>query len=538
MRTELLECSSDAAVATQHTNRCQTSSDTSLMMSGNSKDESILIDEEMLQEALAELCFEDEVQSNIWKEKLQFSEADTLSLVCKGIVKIGCLWEFTSLTKLELNNNCIKKIEGLNSLVNLTWLNLSFNGIEKIEGLDSLRKLEVLNLFTNRISVIENMDTLENLTLFSIADNLVEQLEQVIYLRKFKKLHTLNLYGNPICKEDNYKLLIAAYFPDLSYLDYRLLDNKTKQEASVRYLFETEQQADKAKKSEEAELQLHKDAFVEFLNGPSLFQTVIKDDPQVETLRCLPEVADLLHTFEQQMVTLCMQLFEAGLFEHKQRETEVKSFFRGQTQAVSDNQQRAVELVDSYDLQHEESMKELHQLSDSDEFEVKVKACSRGIDTLFDSLMALEMQLVVQLEDIIQIFDQNISDMTANFTETAKVLFAQCRDLENEYDEKVRGIAVETLKKVEDGTLDDDMPEDIAMMFEDKESVMEALTTCHNNRLSKINDRENQLIARISAWRVDLVKGIQDKEMHRNRARILEMFTYVDYLRDQLLDFQ
>ncbi|XP_034046980.1 dynein regulatory complex subunit 3 isoform X2 [Thalassophryne amazonica] len=464
MRTELLECSSDAAVATQHTNRCQTSSDTSLMMSGNSKDESILIDEEMLQEALAELCFEDEVQSNIWKEKLQFSEADTLSLVCKGIVKIGCLWEFTSLTKLELNNNCIKKIEGLNSLVNLTWLNLSFNGIEKIEGLDSLRKLEVLNLFTNRISVIENMDTLENLTLFSIADNLVEQLEQVIYLRKFKKLHTLNLYGNPICKEDNYKLLIAAYFPDLSYLDYRLLDNKTKQEASVRYLFETEQQADKAKKSEEAELQLHKDAFVEFLNGPSLFQTVIKDDPQ--------------------------------------------------------------------------SMKELHQLSDSDEFEVKVKACSRGIDTLFDSLMALEMQLVVQLEDIIQIFDQNISDMTANFTETAKVLFAQCRDLENEYDEKVRGIAVETLKKVEDGTLDDDMPEDIAMMFEDKESVMEALTTCHNNRLSKINDRENQLIARISAWRVDLVKGIQDKEMHRNRARILEMFTYVDYLRDQLLDFQ
>lgn len=39
-----------------------------------------------------------------------------------GILRIDHLWEFTSLAKLELNNNLIGKIEGLDRLVNLTWL--------------------------------------------------------------------------------------------------------------------------------------------------------------------------------------------------------------------------------------------------------------------------------------------------------------------------------------------------------------------------------------------------------------------------------
>lgn len=38
------------------------------------------------------------------------------------ILKIDNLWQFTSLTKLQLDNNIIEKIEGLNSLVNLVWL--------------------------------------------------------------------------------------------------------------------------------------------------------------------------------------------------------------------------------------------------------------------------------------------------------------------------------------------------------------------------------------------------------------------------------
>ena len=45
-----------------------------------------------------------------------------LSFYFTDILKIDNLWEFTKLTKLQLDNNIIEKIEGLESLVNLVWL--------------------------------------------------------------------------------------------------------------------------------------------------------------------------------------------------------------------------------------------------------------------------------------------------------------------------------------------------------------------------------------------------------------------------------
>ena len=53
------------------------------------------------------------------------------------------------LTKLQLDNNIIVKIQGLDGLVNLRWLDLSFNLIERIEGLDKNKKLEDLSLYSN-----------------------------------------------------------------------------------------------------------------------------------------------------------------------------------------------------------------------------------------------------------------------------------------------------------------------------------------------------------------------------------------------------
>lgn len=38
------------------------------------------------------------------------------------ILKIDHLWQFTSLTKLQLDNNIIEKIDGLEKLTNLVWL--------------------------------------------------------------------------------------------------------------------------------------------------------------------------------------------------------------------------------------------------------------------------------------------------------------------------------------------------------------------------------------------------------------------------------
>ena len=40
----------------------------------------------------------------------------------KDILKIDNLWSFVNLTKLQMDNNIIERIEGLEMLVNLEWL--------------------------------------------------------------------------------------------------------------------------------------------------------------------------------------------------------------------------------------------------------------------------------------------------------------------------------------------------------------------------------------------------------------------------------
>ncbi|KAL1277648.1 hypothetical protein QQF64_024321 [Cirrhinus molitorella] len=270
------------------------------------QDEPKVIDEEMLQQAIEEQGPQGQAGDIAKKEGIQYEEVLQLRLDYKNILKIYHLWHFTSLTKLQLDNNVIERIEGLENLTNLVWLDLSFNNIEVIEGLDSLVKLEDLSLFSNRISVIENLDMLQNLHILSLGNNAIAQLENVLYLRKFKNLRTLNLAGNPVCDEERYKIFVAAYLPELVYLDYRLQDEQTRESAITKYQYAIEEmqqnelqneQAMEAQKISNEELQLHKDAFVEFLNGPQLFDSMFADDPDAENLALLPGMEALLESY-------------------------------------------------------------------------------------------------------------------------------------------------------------------------------------------------------------------------------------------------
>ena len=44
--------------------------------------------------------------------------------LCEDILKIDNLWNLVNLTKLQMDNNIIERIEGLDMLVNLEWLGM------------------------------------------------------------------------------------------------------------------------------------------------------------------------------------------------------------------------------------------------------------------------------------------------------------------------------------------------------------------------------------------------------------------------------
>ena len=64
---------------------------------------------------------------------------------------------------------------------------------------------------------------------------------QVLYLRQFKSLRTLNLSGNPFSEEANYKDYVIAHLPDLVYLDFRLIDESAREAATERYKYSIEE---------------------------------------------------------------------------------------------------------------------------------------------------------------------------------------------------------------------------------------------------------------------------------------------------------
>ncbi|XP_066546295.1 dynein regulatory complex subunit 3 [Amia ocellicauda] len=506
-----------------------------------------VVDEEMLQRAVEEQGPQNRAGHIAKEEGIEFREVHQLRLDYKNILKIDHLWQFTNLTKLQLDNNIIEKIEGLDSLRNLVWLDLSFNNIEVIEGLESLEKLRDLSLYNNRISVIENMDNLQQLQVLSLGNNFLAQLDNAVYLRKFKRLRTLNLAGNPIHKDERYKIFIAAYLPELVYLDYRLLDDNTREVASVQYQYAIEelrqnealeQQGQEERHRQEEELQLHKAAYVEFLNGPSLFDSMYAEDTEAAKLAYLPGVAQLLESYSSQFVALCQQVFTLGLEQHERREDEVSAFFSCMGEAVSNNQERAALKVSTFEKERQEVFRELQKMTEPKLLVTRLAQCVEETVQLCDCLMTLELQLVDQLEDIVKDFERNISDMVSGFIETVQGIFAQCRDLENNHHEKLLEIAVATLEKVAKNELVEDLSDDIRMLLVDKDTVINAVSASHDTHLLKIDNREDELMTKINSWSTTLIEKVHSDEVERNRKRISEIHTYIDYLREQLDDLE
>lgn len=503
-----------------------------------------VIDEEMLMRAVEEQGPKEEAGKIAKTEGIDFGDVASLRLDFKNILKIDGLWEFVNLTRLQLDNNIIEKIEGIDMLVNLVWLDLSFNNIEVIEGLDSLKKLEDLTLYNNRISRIENMDTLVNLQVFSVGNNDLKELENITYLRRLKKLKTVNLSNNPFCEFENYKQYVAAFLPHLEFLDYRLLDDQTKAAAYERHMIQIEEMLDNEKKAQAredeaerqaTELELHKKAYVEHMNGPHLFESMYSEDAEGQKLKEMPGVDEILVVFSEKFTATCQQIFEYGLQEHKKREVEVAMFWECVEEAKAENKELGMKAVEEYMLEKKRMSTELGQVTDPKLMEQRVSEYNTRVTELWDKLMGLELQLVDQLEEVIQNFDRNMQDLVTNFIEQLQGFLSQARDTENVHNERMMEIAQVTLDKVAKNELDDEISEDLRMLFVDKDTIMNAVSTSHDAHLLKIDNKEDDIVTRINNWLKSMIEGIHDEqEIKRNRARVTEINHLIDHLREEI----
>ncbi|CAD5116352.1 DgyrCDS5252 [Dimorphilus gyrociliatus] len=502
-----------------------------------------VIDDEMLQRAVVEQGPKNEAGKLAREEGIDFADVTSLRLDFKNILKIGNLWSFKSLVKLQLDNNIIERIEGLDTLVNLVWLDLSFNNIEVIENLDNLTLLEDLTLYNNRIERVENMDNLTKLHVLSVGNNQLKDLENMKYLRKFDNLRTLNLTGNPIKNDAAYESYIAAHLPDLEYLDYRLVDQKTREAAKEKYdiaLQELEEgERNAARKKEEEikkteELELHKAAYVEHLNDSTLFDSLYAEDPEGMKLNKIPTVDEMISNYREEFNEICREIFEFGLKMHVERQAEVKMFWECVREAKETNKQLGINKIEEFMEYRKRVLPELLiEPGENHEEQEAHEEYQKTIDKLWDALMIYEMQLVDQLEDVIKEFERAMSDMVANFKENVSALFSRMRELENQHNEKLLEIGQMTLEKIVKGEVDDDIPDEIRDLFVDKDTLNSAVTSSHDVHLMKIDNREDDCTTKVNTWLTNLTRTIHEQEeIERNRQRVTEISHLIDHLKD------
>ncbi|XP_067912054.1 dynein regulatory complex subunit 3 isoform X2 [Heterodontus francisci] len=501
-----------------------------------------VINDEMLEEAVKKQGPTGRAGQIAQLEGIDFKDVHHLQLDYRNILKIDNLWQFKILTKLQLDNNVIEKIEGLNTLTNLVWLDLSFNNIEMIEGLDELVKLEDLSLYSNRISNIENMDLLVNLQIFSIGKNHISNLETIIYLRRFKKLRTLNLAGNPVCEDERYSMYIPAFLPNLMYLDFRLIDKTTEmalemhRSAVANLVYHEDVAFKKLEKNrlQEEELALHKAAYVEYLNGPGLFNTMFTEDLEARKLLLLPGVPEFVEIYKVEFTDICQKLFEYGLKGYDNREKELEHFLECLGEAIEDNQQRGVKVIKEFEDKNKEHFNEIQHITESQVLESRIRYFREEIDQLWSKLMNLEMQLVDQLEESTREFERNISEMVSTYIENVQALIAQCRDLENHHNENMLEIAMSSYDKMGKNEGEEEMPEELRALFIDKDTVINTVNASHDLHLLKIDNQEDKMVTRANGWVTDMIEKLHTDEINRNRKRVLEIYTYVSHWRDEL----
>ncbi|XP_037664412.1 dynein regulatory complex subunit 3 isoform X2 [Choloepus didactylus] len=502
-----------------------------------------VMDDDLLKLAVSEQGPREEAGQLAKQEGILFKDVLSLQLDFQNILRIDNLWQFESLRKLQLDNNIIERIEGLESLTHLVWLDLSFNNIETIEGLDTLVNLEDLSLFNNRISKIDSLDALSKLQVLSLGNNQIYNMLNIIYLRRFKDLRTLSLSGNPISESEDYKMFIYAYLPDLVYLDFRRIDEHAKEQAEARHQFAIDElrhrenlaqarQEDELARREE--LEEHEAAFIENMNGSFLFDSLYAEDVEGNKLSHLPGISELLEAYKDKFVIICLNIFEYGLRQQEKRKVELDTFYECIQEAIRENQEQGKQKIAKFEEKHFQTLSSVRDESELPAIEMKMVECGEDITELFNTLMTLERQLVAQLEETINVFERNITDLVGLFVENVQSLMAQCRDLENHHHEKLLEVSISTLERILKGEFDEDLPDHVRELFVDKDTIVNAVGASHDIHLLKIDNREDELVTRVNSWCAHLVDKIHKDEILRNRRRVKEINRYVDYVRNAL----
>eukprot|EP00753_Platysulcus_tardus_P014202 PLAT4206.1.p1 GENE.PLAT4206.1~~PLAT4206.1.p1 ORF type:complete len:531 (-),score=294.20 PLAT4206.1:136-1728(-) len=460
----------------------------------------------------------------------EISAVPSLSLSFKNIFKIDNLVGLTALHTLKLDNNLIREVENLSHLVNLTWLDLSFNNISTISGLESLTKLTDLSLFNNNISTLEGLDTLKALQVFSVGNNNIRSTDTLMYLRDFPKLRVVNLEGNPVCDDPEYRTFVLAHLKHLKYLDYALVDEADVRAAKETYqdlileLEEKEQIEEAAAERErvkEEHMALLRSANMDIVE--TLFQQLFSEDTEMPRLKHLMGIDRLIEKFNEGFTTLTAEFKKVGLASHEEKDNEVKEFNVALDDARTRSQTDGVRLAEAFAHKKKTVFRGMTGTDDVDI--ASLQALLADNTELRDALMEIEMELFEQTMEVIHEFESSFGNIKTTIRDQQSSYFRAVEELENEFSAELTDLAQDLFERAEAGEFDDDetVTEEARSLLAEKDTLLNAVQSSHDTHVSKILAKDDEMRDRELKQFDEILNGIKEAEWERNRQRMTEI---------------
>lgn len=415
--------------------------------------EPFLLTEKFLREKVLKQIKKPEMRRFIEEEEgLDLSEVTDLNLDHLRILNITCLWRFSSLNKLELSNNIIRRIEGLESLLNLTVLDLSFNHIDSIGGLNNLVNLYHLNLTYNKISGLGNMDNLKKLGTLLLRNNRIKSFSDITYLRQFEKLISLGIAENPVVKQNGSDLRIIATLPQLKCLDYKLLSHVQKQMAFNKFSVTEDDESiseisdgrkqidiqeignDLSTLEEMKECQLL--SYIDGLIHDQIFDVMVGNDTSGQLFINFPPVLHITKECRMNIQLVCHEWFVFGVKCNEDREQERKEFFGGVMSAKETILSTCQEKISRFITYKEQVLKELGSTycKNENSFQVHAvkakKECEEELEVLRQDLMELVALLVEFIIEMSRILHDELLKIDEKYEGGSQIYFKKIHDID------------------------------------------------------------------------------------------------------------
>ena len=476
-------------------------------------------------------------------KKVDLPDALVLKLSYKNICDIDHLDAMEQLQTLCLDNNVISRIENLGHLTNLIWLDLSFNNITKIEGLETLVNLKDLTLYHNQIEDIENLDFNTNIECLSLGKNRVKSLDCVGYLRGFPKLRMLNLEGNAICNEEEYRLYVIGFISQLDYLDFVMVGEDERVRALETFQDElmilqekeviekTTRDRDAAQKAEAKLLKLANLSVVQ-----NLFEDMLEEDSELSKLRTLPGVNEMLEDYQDKCNEACEEFRALGLEQYELRQkghaefvaildkTRDKAAIESRTLVEHFNLEKRTTVQAVMDMFNRASEEDTKFAGVEELYEGKqsLEQLKKKVKDLSDLLIGIEVKQLEVQDKMLNEFESRYGVIKAKNLELQNICFRKVEDCETAHSNALSELCNSLAEKLSNGELDH-LTEETRELIGNKEVLDTAIQGSNDIHIGKLLSKEDETRAEEMSMFKATLAGFKEEKLLKSRDRLAEI---------------